>query len=707
MAPTVTDRSGAGNGSGYRRAEVLRAAGIALQGRVVGLWEAVAPGAVEPVATGPGRPMPESAVREMNESLRHWGVPLDTGKRWLACRLDAGRWCIAPVRLEVPGPPPTGSERRRRERMTLELAALVLGLLDRMEAARRLQETAEAELTDFLENAAIAMHSVDAGGTILRANRAELELMGYAADEYEGRNIADFHADAELAADLLRRLAAGEALHNVEARLRAKDGAIRHVLISSNIQRDEAGVAHARCFTRDVTELKLAEMQLRHGMLHDRLTSLPNRALFLEHVRQSLLRVQRDEDYRFAVIFVDCDHFKVINDSLGHLAGDQLLTAIALRLEAITRPGDVVARFGGDEFTLCVEDVGDVLDAARVADRIRAELREPFPVEGQEVFVTASVGIALGGPQYTGAEDLLRDADIAMYRAKGQGRSRYELFDPAMRDRAKARLRLETDLRRAVERHELRLAWQPIVELESGRIEGLEALLRWAQPERGELEPLEFIPVAEESELIVPIGAWVLREACRQARQWQRTVPGAQPLKVSVNLSARQLAHPGLLDAVATALRESDLPAACLRLEITESVLVDGMDEAAAQLERLAGLGVALQMDDFGTGYSSLGYLRRFPLSALKIDRSFVRRMGARRGDYEVVRTVVALAQNLGLGVIAEGVETAVQRDRLLALGCGLGQGFLFSRAVETAAVEAMLRRGQLDPHELRSGPER
>src|SRR5437773_6049003 len=436
---------------------------------------------------------------------------------------------------------------------------------------------------------------------------------------------------------------------------------------------------------------ELAEEQLVHQALHDALTDLPNRAYFVERVSQAQARVRRDPDYRFAVLFIDFDQFKAVNDTLGHAAGDRLLTEIAGRLRTCVRPGDVVARLGGDEFTLLLEEITGLPDAEHAARRIQAALVAPFAIEGREIVATASIGVALSEPDYGQPQDLLRDADLAMYHAKEQGRARYQVFDVAMRDSAQARFGMEADLRTALEHGELRLVFQPIVELQTGRVHGFEALLRWHRPDRGVILPPEFVPLAEQTGLIVPIGRWVLQPACRRARRWHEEFPAAGPVRISVNLSGKQLAHPGLAWDVRTAVEDAGLSPSRLILEIGENVLMDSVESPIDVLQQLQELKVQLHIDDFGTGHSSLSSLPRFPPHGTKLDRAFVHRMGSRRTDLEIVRSIVELAGNLGLGVIAEGVETVTQRARLIAFGCELGQGYLFAKPLETQAAEALL----------------
>jgi diguanylate cyclase (GGDEF)-like protein len=395
------------------------------------------------------------------------------------------------------------------------------------------------------------------------------------------------------------------------------------------------------------------------------------------------------------VLFLDVDRFKMVNDSLGHMMGDQLLIEVARRLGACVRPEDTVARLGGDEFTILLEDIREPADAIQVAERIQAEFIAPMVVGSHEVFTSASLGIAFSDVHYLRPEEVLRDADTAMYRAKSRGRARHEVFDADMHRTAVSLLRLETDLRRALERHEFSLAYQPVIAVATGRVSGLEALLRWHHPEHGLVSPQEFIRVAEETGLILPIGQWVLREACRQMHAWRAVLPDGDPISVSVNLSPRQFGDAALVDAVAGALAATGLPATGLRLEITESILMDHAEASVRLLGRLKDLGVLIEVDDFGTGYSSLGYLHRFPLDALKVDRSFVNRVEVDPEHREIVRTIVTLARNLSMAVIAEGVETEGQRAYLEGLGCDAMQGYLFAGPLEPAAVETLLKSGR------------
>ena len=913
--------------------EVLRRAAIALKGGGVGVWEADPGGRLRLLATSEAEGLAPMVADDLEATLSALGVlpPRRGPGRWVASRLKGRRWCIAPVRRDAPQPPPAGLERRGRERLTLELAGVCIGLIDepqsrdvesvarlalildqvpailwttdaelhvisRAGAGLRSQQIlperivgaslleqqsqhkvgsesvaahrralagesisyqirllhgcydahveplrdeggaivgvvglavdvsdreqalaqahrSQAELEEFFESAPVGIRWTAPDGTILRANRSELDLLGYQPDEYLGRNIAQFCVNPEVAVDSARRLEGGETLRNVEIRMRHHDGSIRNGLLSANALFEGKQFIHARCVTRDITDRvqaeqalaqfkamvesaddavigktlegiitswnpaatrlygyaadevigkpiaviapadrvdelagilerlrrgehiehydttrvrkdgtsvevsitispildshgrpigattiarditarKQAEHQLLHEALHDALTDLPNRAYFVERVSQALARLRRDRDYRFAVLFLDVDGFKAVNDRLGHAAGDRLLTEIAGRLRTCVRPGDVVARLGGDEFTLLLDEITGLADGERTARRIQDALAVPISLEGQDVVATASIGVVLSGSHYTQPQDLLHDADLAMYHAKQQGRARFQVFEVALRESAQARLGMEADLRNALERDELRLVFQPIVQLETGSVHAFEALLRWHRPEQGVVLPAEFVPLAEQTGLILPIGAWVLQEACRHARRWQDALPASAALRVHVNLSAKQLGHPGIVDDVRTALQDAGLAPSCLALEITESVLMASVESSAALLLELRKLGVELHMDDFGTGYSSLSYLPRLPLQGIKVDRSFVHRIGGRRIDLDIVRSIVELARTLSLEVIVEGVETVAQRERLIAFGCGLGQGDLFAKPLEPAAASALL----------------
>ena len=429
--------------------------------------------------------------------------------------------------------------------------------------------------------------------------------------------------------------------------------------------------------------------QLARQAFRDPLTSLPNRALFMDRLSHALTRTERRGE-QLAVLFLDLDRFKVVNDSLGHGVGDQLLIGVSQRLAACLRPEDTIARLGGDEFAILLEDVKDDKGPTSVADRLTGELQQPFVVEGREVVITVSIGIAMSTARRMTPEDILRDADLAMYHAKGKGKARYEVFDKSMNAPAKERMDLELDLRNAVARGEFILHYQPVVELPTGRITEVEALVRWKHPQRGLLFPADFVGLSEETGLIVPLGRWVLHEACRQTRQWQLAAP-ATKLAISVNLSARQLQQPGLVDEIGAVLRETRLDPGALRLEITETVVMHDAPITLAKLEALKALGVQLAIDDFGTGYSSLGYLKRFPVDTLKIDRSFVKGIGRDVEDSAIVRAVITVAKSLGLSVTAEGIETADQLDQLRTLGCDHGQGYFFAKPMTSDRVPAFL----------------
>jgi len=450
----------------------------------------------------------------------------------------------------------------------------------------------------------------------------------------------------------------------------------------------------------NVLRMAGSQTDITEGKVSDPLTGLPNRLLFIDRVGRLVEHRKRHQNHLFAVLFLDLDGFKMINDSLGHLIGDQLLLGVASRLEKCLRSTDTVARLGetftvarlgGDEFTVLLDDIKDPSDAKRAADRLMKALASPFLLGGKEVFTSVSIGIALSTSAYENPEDILRDADTAMYRAKSLGKARYEVFDADMRAGVMARLQLETDLRRALERGEFQNFYQPIVALDSGEIAGFEALSRWQHPTRGLLGPNEFIPVAEETGLIRELGWWNLREACRQISEWRAGSLANRHLTISVNLSAKQFLQPNLVEDIRKLLNELALPPEALKLEITESTVMTDPTGAVEMLQQIKSLGIRLAIDDFGTGYSSLSYLHRFPLDTLKIDRSFVSGMGDDGEGMEIARTILPMANSLRLDVVAEGVETIQQVALLQKLQCKYGQGYYFSRPLSAEGTAALL----------------
>src|ERR1044072_4914380 len=462
--------------------------------------------------------------------------------------------------------------------------------------------------------------------------------------------------------------------------------------------RAEQAERHVEELNRYVEKLESAGRQLeesrehfRHASCHDALTGLPNRSLFTDHLRVALQRAHQNEQYLFGVLFLDLDRFKNINDSLGHPCGDELLKLVARRLEACIRQTDMVARFGGDEFAILLDAIQDASDAVRVAEKVQQALSAPFKLASHEAITTASIGVALSTSGYTEAEDIIRDADTAMYRAKDRGKARCEIFDTAMHTRAVTLLRLESDLRRALEKDELCVYYQPIVSLASGELHGFEALVRWQHPERGIVAPDDFVPLAEETGLILPIGLRVLRDACSQLRKWQQYSFSNRDLIMSVNLSGKQLMQPDLIERIEEVLHESQINPWHLKLEITETVVMENPELAAVTLAKLRSLGVRLSIDDFGTGYSSLSYLNRFPVDTLKIDRSFVTSMNEADENLQIVKTIVTLAGNRGMQVVAEGVESEEQLEQLRPLKCQYGQGCLFSKPMDVTEADLFI----------------
>jgi diguanylate cyclase (GGDEF)-like protein/PAS domain S-box-containing protein len=543
------------------------------------------------------------------------------------------------------------------------------------EEVRHRMRRSEARFRSAFDQAPIGMAIVTPRGQFLQVNRRLADVTGYEPAQMLSMSLGDLDGDG---ASWEPVGAPGE---EQERRFRRADGSAGWCLFQHSRVEGEDEENYV-CQFVDVTRRKHAESELRHQAEHDPLTALPNRKAFTHRLTMAL-----DGGDPLAVAFVDIDDFKVINDSLGHGAGDRLLVAVAERLRRVLRPSDLLARFGGDEFVALLEGVEDPTNALRVADRLAGSLRAPFVVDGQQRFVTASVGVALGHGSEDQAEELLRDSDSAMYRAKELGKARCELFDQSMRKRAVERLEFEAGLRTAIENDELRLHYQPAIELDSGRVVGVEALLRWEHPELGLLQPDRFIPLAEQTGLIVPIGEWVLEEACRQLMEW-----GDHDITMAVNVSPRQLASESLVDAVTHALRTADLRPSRLWLEITESAVIGDPEAAVAKLHQLKDLGVRLAVDDFGVGYSSLANLRELlPVDALKIDRSFVNGLDLNADDRAIVESVIRLAHSLSLNAVAEGVETANQAALLTALDCTHAQGFHYAKPLRPGDLADLL----------------
>jgi diguanylate cyclase (GGDEF)-like protein/PAS domain S-box-containing protein len=573
--------------------------------------------------------------------------------------------------------------------LALESAALTEDLL---------RQRSEQRFASLVQNSTDIVMVVDADSTIRYMSPSVERVLGYPASELEGTKLIEL-VNGEEKAHVLQSLTttereAGSPSELLQYQMRHRDDYWLHVeTVQTNLLHDD-NVRGIVLNTRDVSERKAFEEQLQHQAFHDSITGLANRALFKDRVEHALERQGRGRE-PVTVLFMDLDDFKTINDSLGHAAGDRLLGEVGDRVKTTLRQADTAARLGGDEFAILLEDGGDGVKAAEVASRILASLEGPFYLDGKEMFIRASIGIAsadhtqASGPE--GAEELLRNADVAMYMAKEAGKGRYQIFEPAMHDTALKRLELKADLQRAVDNGEFIVHYQPVIELETGDIDGLEALVRWQHPARGLVGPLDFIPLAEETGLIVQIGKWVLQEACEQGRALQDRYPKEPPLYMSVNLSARQLQRPEIVDDVAVSLMESGLDPGSLVLEITESVMMQDMDLSIQRLAELKQLGVRLAVDDFGTGYSSLNYIRRFPVDILKVDKSFVDGVNEGGEESALTAAIIELAGILKLRPVAEGIERADQLEKLRALNCDLGQGFYFAKPLPLQGIDDLL----------------
>jgi diguanylate cyclase (GGDEF)-like protein/PAS domain S-box-containing protein len=524
-------------------------------------------------------------------------------------------------------------------------------------------------------------------------------MLGYGDEEFEATLenwLAHVQADdcARLREHIDRCLNHRVRQLEAEYRIRQRDGSYRWMLCRGIAVHDPRGNALRIAGSQtDIHERKSATERLLHDALHDALTGLPNRTLLNERLQRAMERARRNPESIFAVLFIDLDRFKNVNDSLGHDAGDKFLIESARRLALACRPVDTLARLGGDEFILLLEDISGEADAIRVAKRVQVLFGEPFDVAGHELFMSGSIGVALSSLRYQAPEEMLRDADTAMYNAKMQGKACYSVFDAPMHSKAMAHLRMESDMRRTIEHQAFHLEYQPVIALPGGNITGFEALLRWNHGEHGAIPPCDFIPLAEETGLIVPLGRWVLREACRQLRAWRKlaTHNGAA-VTMSVNLSGRQFSDKDLVSDIVQVLQATGLPPECLKLEITESMVMADVDAAALTLQHLADTGVRISIDDFGTGYSSLAYLYRFPVHTLKIDQSFIRNMANSRAAAEIVRVILNLGQALDMEVVAEGTENAVEVRLLEAMGCPRAQGNYFFRPLSKVAAAAALR---------------
>ena len=593
----------------------------------------------------------------------------------------------------------TELEQRIQERTAqLELANQELQheVTERRELTKLLQDS-EEKLESILNSLEEVVWSAD-------VETSKLLFLNPAAQKVYGRPVGDLLNNPSLRLEsihpedrdrvLASLTSSTKENFSLEYRILQPSGEVRWVWERSRPIFDHSGAIKRRDgIISDITERKQIEAELSYEAKHDSLTNLPNRAAFIDRIELALEQTQKDIEYAFAVLFIDLDRFKIVNDSLGHQVGDELLITVAKILRECSRSQDFVARLGGDEFTILLDRIQAVTEASAIAQRINEQLAAPFYLQGHTVFTSASIGIVEVNYQYQDIADILRDADLAMYRAKSSGKARHEVFEPEMYAATKELLSTENDLRKAIVQNQLTLHYQPIIALATNTLYGFEALLRWQHPTKGLIYPDKFIQVAEETGLIVPIGEWVLIEACRQTQLWQSQYPNARDLKISVNIAGQQIKDPSFLTTLDRILAEVKLSGNSLHLEITESTLMDYRPETIELLEQIRAREIKLNIDDFGTGYSSLQYLKRFPINMLKIDRSFVQGMLDKRENFEIVKMIVSLSRSLKIRIVAEGIENLKQLKVLRTLNCELGQGYLFSQALDRESAELLIEQ--------------
>ncbi len=577
------------------------------------------------------------------------------------------------------------------------VGGVAIDITEREHAEKALKKS-ENKIRTLLDSMSEGLIQVSPDETVEFVNNRFCTMLGYETDEILGKTTYDFLFDGEDhktldEANIKRRKGV---VGDYELKLKKKSGELIYVIVGgAPLINDDGQISGTMGVFTDITERKRAEDQLLHDAFHDTLTGLANRALFMDHLRMTIERRRSPHSNQYAVLFLDFDRFKIINDSLGHAEGDELLRQIAKRLASSTRTGDLVARLGGDEFVILLNELVNANEALLVAERILEDLKLPFNLQEREIFMTASIGIALSTTGHQRAEDMLRDADIAMYQAKSNGKAQFKIFDRTMHEEASKQLLLETEMRRALDRGEFEIHYQPIIILENNTLKGFEALVRWRHPQRGLIYPGEFIPVAEENGLIHPLGAWILRESCRQMNYWHKNNPQSSHLSISVNLSAKQFSQSDLANQIADALEKTGLNPNCLRLEITESELMQNSETTVQTMKKLHKLGIRWSLDDFGTGYSSLRYLHQLPFHLLKIDRSFINQMMESNEKFEIVSTIVKLAKNLKMLVVAEGIENTEQLSTLKEQGCELGQGFLFSKPLDADKAQLYIEEAE------------